>query len=137
MKLSKKVFILWAGRLLFVSFAGVPLLSLKEVRFYGIYFLFLCINLFVYLILYLRFKFCTIIFSEDHLVLKTGFLIKKRQTIPLKFICTTRILRTPLSLALGLYCPVLYCEGVRTILPPLTQKQYEKFEFLRTRSFEA
>ena len=136
MRLSRKVLVLYAGRILLISFITFPLLSLEIVYFTGIYLIFLCALFLTTLFFYLHYHFCSLEKSENFLIFRSGFLIRRIHIIPLNFICATRFIKTPLSLALGLLSPVIYCEGTKTTLPPLTKHQLKKHELLRTKSIE-
>ena len=122
-RLSKKVLVLWFGRLIIISAFMLFMLSLSELYFHGIYLLLSCIYLSIIIILSLRYKFCSFHLNQNALVINSGLLIRKNQFIIHSEICAVRHIFTPLSFILGLANAVVYCEGVMILFPPLTKAQ--------------
>lgn len=136
MKISWKFLLLWSGRVLFVNCIIIPVLSLNEVYFSGIYVLIIGANLIIALIICISYKNIRLNICETQIIFQSGFLIKKTRIISLRFVCAVKVLNTPLSLTLGLSNAIVYCEGTRTHLPPLTRSQLKELSQLRMNHIE-
>lgn len=131
-RLSRKFLLLWCGRVLFANCLIVPLLSLYKDSFAAWYALFAGINIFVSFVILLRYKTAKFERQKNKLVITSGFFLKKTRVVFLSFSVGIKLIKTPLSSALGLSNAVIYSEGIKNTLPPLTEAQLQSLSLLRT-----
>lgn len=131
-RLSRKFLLLWCGRVLFANCLIVPFLSLYKEFFRAGCSLLVGINLFISAVILLRYKTAKLELQKSKLMITTGFFLKKTCVIFLSFSNTIKLIKTPLSSALGLSNVIIYSEGVKNILPPLTEAQLKNLSLIRT-----
>lgn len=123
MKLSQKVVILWLWRVIVICTTVFFTLNISDIRNPLLYATVLFAGILFSLLLYLRHKQTKISLNKDTITVKTGIIIHKEQTVHKKNICAAKFFCTPFMKTLRLNSTLLFCEGVRIYLPPLTDKQ--------------
>lgn len=124
-KLPKKTLILWGARLIAADF---PVLLIGDLLFdldIWEYLMIAVINIFICTLLCVKYL-NTRLYLAPCLILESGFLIKKHTIIKLCKVYGTKQIRTPISTVLGLSALVIYCEGKRFPIPPITLEHCEK-----------
>ena len=123
MKLSRNAFLLWLWRLEFVCITAFFIMNISGIHHWVLYALVCFCVVFSAVIYYLRYRKTQVTITQNTITLTTGVVIRKEQTAHRKNICAEKVFTTPFMKALHLKTPIIFCEGVALILPPLTEKQ--------------
>ncbi len=119
MRLSNVVWLLWGWRLLAVNILLYPVADhFKDTLKYTSHLL-LFVDLVMIVMLVLKYKFTQLNLENHRLTLSQGFIFRRKVCIKLSRTCALRKISTPLCQKFGICNLIIYCEGVKFILPPL------------------
>lgn len=116
---KKKVRILWGWRILSLNILLFPLADISPY----ILSLLLAADAILLVLMFCKYKNLHITLDENKLILKQGIILRKSICIVLNRTCAIKQISSPLSRKLNLCNLLIYCEGVRFLLP-LTDKPF-------------
>ncbi len=118
---KKKIWILWGWRILAINILIYPMAEhLAEILpVPGV--LLLTADVFLLFFLFCKYKSMQICLEENTLTFAQGILLRRTVRIRLNQACATKRFSSPLSRKLNLCNLVIFCEGVRFLLPPISK----------------
>ena len=125
MKLSKKVLILWFLRLTALNFLIIPFVDWSIKLSPALFLIIFMANLIVLLYLYLRYQSMSIN-TDRNIIISSGVFIRKETHIKPCRIYAVKRIRSPLEVALNLTTLLIYCEGSRFLIPPVTHEAKDR-----------
>ncbi len=118
MRLSKRVWGLWGIRILATNILLYSIADYFKDTFQGTLLLLFADSVLV-IMLTIKYKSTMITINKNRLCITQGLFLRRSVFIKLNSTCATRSISTPLCQKLSLCYLIIYCEGVKFLLPPL------------------